>query len=99
MDRVYSPTLYRDRPEWADIKPIYNSEREEGAVKIAATEECKVLLFDPTRVWTRLKLLLNLVSGAYAYLRAIYTAGEMSERAFELTGTCLQLNPANYSVW
>lgn len=23
----------------------------------------------------------------------------MSERAFELTNTCCQLNPANYSVW
>jgi protein farnesyltransferase/geranylgeranyltransferase type-1 subunit alpha len=40
-----------------------------------------------------------LVIDAFAYFRAILHANELSERALELTTTCSQLNPANYSVW
>jgi hypothetical protein len=37
-------TLYKDKPEWADIKPIYNSKEENAAVRIATSEECKPLM-------------------------------------------------------
>lgn len=39
---VTSSPLYKDRSEWKDIKPIYFTEDEEGAVKIAVTDACKV---------------------------------------------------------
>nr|CAD2127051.1 unnamed protein product [Meloidogyne enterolobii] len=36
---------------------------------------------------------------AFAYLRAVMNANELSERVLELTTTCISLNAANYSVW
>ncbi|KAI6176226.1 hypothetical protein M3Y97_00775700 [Aphelenchoides bicaudatus] len=70
--------LYKDRPEWKDVTPIYNSADEDAVVKIAHSET---------------------FTDAFAYFRAILHQNEMSERAFELTTTCSQLNAANYSVW
>jgi hypothetical protein len=39
------------------------------------------------------------VEDAFAYLRAVMNANELSERALELTQTCIGLNAANYTVW
>lgn len=39
--REVSKQLYKDRPEWSDIKPIYHAPHEEAVIRIAMTEECK----------------------------------------------------------
>ncbi|WKY05822.1 hypothetical protein Q1695_006211 [Nippostrongylus brasiliensis] len=75
---VCSSAFYRDNPEWADVKPIYPTKEEEGAVRIAVSEQ---------------------FSDAFAYLRAVIASGEMSPRVFLLTEDCIQLNPANYTLW
>ncbi|KAJ1362872.1 hypothetical protein KIN20_022579 [Parelaphostrongylus tenuis] len=77
-DECCSSTLYRDKPEWADVEPIYPSKEEDGAVRIAVTEQFR---------------------DAFAYLRAVMASGEMSSRVFLLTEDCIQLNPANYTLW
>ncbi|KAI3420965.1 hypothetical protein GPALN_014592 [Globodera pallida] len=72
------PLFYKDRPEWADMKPIYNSAEENAVVRIATSDE---------------------FNDVFAYLRAALNANELSERALELTQTCISHNAANYSVW
>uniref|UniRef100_A0A1I7WMT5 Protein farnesyltransferase/geranylgeranyltransferase type-1 subunit alpha n=1 Tax=Heterorhabditis bacteriophora TaxID=37862 RepID=A0A1I7WMT5_HETBA len=36
---------------------------------------------------------------AFAYLRAVLVSKEMSPRVLRLTEDCIQLNPANYTLW
>lgn len=36
---------------------------------------------------------------AFDYLRACWQSGEKSTRSWQLSGTCVKLNPANYTVW
>ena len=36
---------------------------------------------------------------SYGYLRSVLRIDERSERTLRLTGLCLRLNPANYTVW
>ncbi|GKY90982.1 hypothetical protein MPSEU_000071000 [Mayamaea pseudoterrestris] len=36
---------------------------------------------------------------AHDYMRAVWKVNEHSDRVLQLTVTCLQLNPANYTVW
>ena len=38
---ITTNTLYKDRPEFKDVVPIYNSKVEDGIVPIALNEECK----------------------------------------------------------
>ena len=38
---VTTNTLYKDRPDFKDVVPIYNSKVEDGIVPIALNEECK----------------------------------------------------------
>jgi protein farnesyltransferase/geranylgeranyltransferase type-1 subunit alpha len=33
------------------------------------------------------------------YFRAIFVTQEISERAFDLTGETIEINPGNYSAW
>lgn len=36
---------------------------------------------------------------AMSYLRAVMAKNEMSERALQLTGHVIEMNPAHYTVW
>lgn len=71
-------SLYRDKPEWADVQPLELDEGAEPVVKIAYTESFK---------------------DAFGYLRAVLKTGELSERVFQLTTECIDLNPSCYTVW
>ncbi|VDN32346.1 unnamed protein product [Cylicostephanus goldi] len=85
--------LYRDNPEWADVKPIYPTKEEEGAVRIAVSEQCEYC-------FCLVSNNLNIgIRDAFAYFRAVLASGEMSSRVFLLTEDCIQLNPANYTLW
>ena len=42
-----SSALYRDNPDWADVKPIYPTKEEDGAVRIAVSEQCKSYVLEP----------------------------------------------------
>lgn len=86
---VNSSAQYVDNPDWADVQPIYNSIAEDAVVRINHSAQCEC----------GQRRREGLVVDAFAYFRAIIHKNELSDRAFELTTTCTQLNPANYSVW
>jgi protein farnesyltransferase/geranylgeranyltransferase type-1 subunit alpha len=44
-------------------------------------------------------MFLLAVRDVYNYFRAIFQMQEKSDRVLELTEDCLDLNPANYTVW
>ncbi len=77
--QVYSPALYKDRAEWSDVKPVYNSEREDGVVKIAATEECNSTIWASflTRMLSTLEI--NLFSHRCLCLPACCVLGGRNE--------------------
>lgn len=70
--------FYKDRKDWADVKPIEEDSVRRKVLNIAYSEE---------------------FLDAMGYLRAIMMKDERSSRAFELTDSALQLNPANYTAW
>ena len=41
MYEVDDDELLKDNSAWADVTPIYPTDEEEGAVKIAVNEKCK----------------------------------------------------------
>jgi len=70
---------------FSDIEPIYNHDEGDGDGD-GHVEVCTI------NYPSSFKL-------AYGYIRAIWERKEYSERALRLSGTCVKLNPANYTAW
>jgi hypothetical protein len=42
-NEINSSPMYKDRNDWKDITPVYNSADEDAVVKIAHSDNCKLV--------------------------------------------------------
>ena len=91
-----TPTLYAERPDWADVIPLAQYENVTPLAPIFYTDEC---LCNPY-LWTiQHNPCVFVDKDATDYFRGIVKTGEMSERVLELTENIIRQNPAHYSAW
>ena len=106
--------LYRNRSDWTDVTPVPQDDGPVPVVQVVTcvaiaicvsvfswgnSRMCSingfVIIFNPALQIAYTERFRD----AHDYFRAVLSSGEMSERVLSLTEDCLELNPANYTVW
>lgn len=112
-DDICSSVLYKDKPEWKDVKPIYPSKEEDLAVKIAVPETFTdafaflraVLITEEAspRVMTLLDDCIDLNSANYTvwqYRRdVIFKLNYDLHKELRFLDSIISESPKNYQVW